>query len=299
MPQASDLVGSYGTPYGTTNAAGSASGPGYGQASAFSSIKQAPPHVNTSNNQTSKVSSQGSNFNQSRVPPPSKIPNSAVEMPGDSLARLDVQFGGLDLQFGGGSSAASDSVSSFEFNGNAGQGPAVVVNPSQSSVAQNATNVVEQDKYSLSGGAGSSDKGQTGISSVTASAVASSSASGPMDGPYGHPPSAKEVSKSLSNAMSGGKLVGPTAANDVGGYDPRKSGSGYSSRPVPPPGAGGMVDMKNDALVYHNPQQNSFNSSYNKQQQSSYGVQQQYSSQNQYGGGPNQSGSYGSSGIVQ
>ena len=168
-----------------------------------------------------------------------------------------------------------------------------------SSVAQNATNVVEQDKYSLTGGAGSSDKGQTGISSVTASAVASSSASGPMDGPYGHPPSAKEVSKSLSNAMSGGKLVGPTAANDVGGYDPRKSGSGYSSRPVPPPGAGGMVDMKNDALVYHNPQQNSFNSSYNKQQQSSYGVQQQYSSQNQYGGGPNQSGSYGSSGIVQ
>lgn len=37
---------------------------------------------------------------RARVPPPSKIPSSAVEMPGDSLnsiGYLDVQFGGLDL----------------------------------------------------------------------------------------------------------------------------------------------------------------------------------------------------------
>lgn len=39
---------------------------------------------------------------RARVPPPSKIPSSAVEMPGDlqnSMGYLDVQFGGLD--FGG------------------------------------------------------------------------------------------------------------------------------------------------------------------------------------------------------
>lgn len=39
---------------------------------------------------------------RARVPPPSKIPSSAVEMPGDlnSMGFLDVQFGGLDVQFG-------------------------------------------------------------------------------------------------------------------------------------------------------------------------------------------------------
>lgn len=39
---------------------------------------------------------------RARVPPPSKIPASAVEMPGDlnSMGFLDVQFGGLDVQFG-------------------------------------------------------------------------------------------------------------------------------------------------------------------------------------------------------
>ena len=65
------------------------------------------------------------------MPPPSKIPSSAVEMPGDSLARLDVQFGGLDLQFGAGGSGGQSSAASggagtsdtnnggggFEFNG--------------------------------------------------------------------------------------------------------------------------------------------------------------------------------------
>lgn len=37
---------------------------------------------------------------RARVPPPSKIPSSAVEMPGDTLNNigyLDVQFGGLDF----------------------------------------------------------------------------------------------------------------------------------------------------------------------------------------------------------
>ena len=65
------------------------------------------------------------------MPPPSKIPSSAVEMPGESLARLDVQFGGLDLQFGGNSSAdpnnsnaAAAAGSGFEFNGSSAAAPA-------------------------------------------------------------------------------------------------------------------------------------------------------------------------------
>ena len=44
---------------------------------------------------------------RARLPPPSKIPASAVEMPGESLANLDVQFGGLDLQFGASNEASS------------------------------------------------------------------------------------------------------------------------------------------------------------------------------------------------
>ena len=277
-------LGNYGS-YGTSSAAGTAApNSGYGQASAFGSIKQTS-NVNSTSNQTHQQQQPGSNYNRSRIPPPSKIPNSAVEMPGDSLARLDVQFGGLDLQFGGGgSSANSDSVSSFEFNGNvpgnAGQGP-----PQSQTAQQNRAN---EDKY-LSG-----DK----TKNVSVNASVASSASGVPSGPnidvYGHPhpPSAKEVSKSLSNAMSGGKLVGQT--NDS--FDPRKqvasasgAGSGgYSRGPPPPPGG---MDMKtaNDALSGYS--QQSYNS-YSKQ--SVYGAQY---SQNPYIGpsNPNQSGSYGSS----
>jgi len=278
--KASDL-GSYGS-YGPPSAAGTAlPNSGYGQTSAFGSIKQ-NSNVNSSSNQNLNQQQQaGSNYNRSRMPPPSKIPNSAVEMPGDSLARLDVQFGGLDLQFGGGgSSANSDSVSGFEFNGNAGQG--------QSQAIQQGT--IKEDKY-LSG-----DK--TKNVSVNVSAVSSSSGvpSGPNNiDAYGHPqpPSAKEVSKSLSNAMSGGKLVGQ--GNDS--YDPRKqvasvTGAGsYSSRGPPPPPGGMDMKAANDVLSGY-AQQNSYNS-YNKQQ-SGYGAQY---SQNQYVGpaNPNQSNPYGSS----
>ena len=286
QPKATDL-GSYGS-YGPPSAAGTAvPNSGYGQTSAFGSIKQTS-NVNSGSNQNLNQQPQaGSNYSRSRMPPPSKIPNSAVEMPGDSLARLDVQFGGLDLQFGGaGSSANSDSVSSFEFNGNipgnAGQGPP------QSQTTQHGT--TKEDKY-LSG-----DK--TKNVSVNVSAVSSSSGvpSGPNNiDAYGHPhpPSAKEVSKSLSNAMSGGKLVGQT--NDS--FDPRKqvasgAGSGsYSSRGPPPPPGGMDIKATNDVLSGY-AQQNSYNS-YSKQ--SGYGNQY---SQYQYVGPTNpanQSSTYGSS----
>ena len=281
--KATDL-GGYGS-YGPPSAAGTAvPNSGYGQTSAFGSIKQTS-NVNSSSNQNMNQQPQpGSNYNRSRMPPPSKIPNSAVEMPGDSLARLDVQFGGLDLQFGGGgSSANSDNVSSFEFNGSmAGNAPGQ--GPSQSTQPK-------EDKY-LSG-----DKAKN----VSMNASAVSSSSGVPSGPnnidaYGHPhpPSAKEVSKSLSNAMSGGKLMGQP--NDS--FDPRKqvasgAGSGsYSSRGPPPPPGGMDMKAANDVLSGY-AQQNSYNS-YSKP---SAGYGAQYSQNQNYAGptNPNQSSTYGSS----
>ena len=61
---------------------------------------------------------------RARLPPPSRIPSSAVEMPGagqdSGLSNLDVQFGGMDLQFGAGS-GASEPVSGLDFNAAPGQ----------------------------------------------------------------------------------------------------------------------------------------------------------------------------------
>ncbi|XP_014219621.1 protein lingerer-like, partial [Copidosoma floridanum] len=56
--------------------------------------------------------------NRPRLPPPSKIPSSAVEMPGDTLSNsisfLDVQFGALEF----GSDANIDTTSQDKYNSN-------------------------------------------------------------------------------------------------------------------------------------------------------------------------------------
>merc|ERR1711936_718388 len=75
--------------------------------SAFSPIK--PAAVTNGSSGGSKA------LPRARLPPPSKIPSSAVEMPGagDSLSNLDLQFGGSN----------NDSNSSnFDFNAAPGQG---------------------------------------------------------------------------------------------------------------------------------------------------------------------------------
>jgi len=53
---------------------------------------------------------------RARVPPPSKIPQTAVEMPGDALSNvyLDVQFGGLD--FGSGEDAGGGQYETEKYN---------------------------------------------------------------------------------------------------------------------------------------------------------------------------------------
>ena len=79
--------------------------------SAFSPIKPAAV--------TNGAGAGGKQMVRARLPPPSRIPSSAVEMPGagDSLSKLDVQFGGMDLQFGGSAGSANDSNNSnIEFN---------------------------------------------------------------------------------------------------------------------------------------------------------------------------------------
>uniref|UniRef100_A0A182Q7G5 Protein lingerer n=1 Tax=Anopheles farauti TaxID=69004 RepID=A0A182Q7G5_9DIPT len=70
---------------------------------------------------------------RARVPPPSKIPSSAVEMPGDNMNNigyLDVQFGGLDF----GADDSFDAVVSDKFNSTGGSGG--VMDPQQSSTGQ-------------------------------------------------------------------------------------------------------------------------------------------------------------------
>ncbi|XP_055603297.1 protein lingerer isoform X3 [Uranotaenia lowii] len=98
---------------------------------------------------------------RARVPPPSKIPSSAVEMPGDnlnSIGFLDVQFGGLDF----GTDDTLDTVlvtdkfnaNSLEQNSSASVQPASVVQPTQPEVSdfQSKSSVVNnlQPKPNLS-----------------------------------------------------------------------------------------------------------------------------------------------------
>jgi len=123
--------------------------PGYGSSSlSYSSGTVPSPYTSTASHQPSSFNSPapGSAFSpikpaavtngsgggskalpRARLPPPSKIPSSAVEMPGagDSLSNLDVQFGGMDLQFGGSNNDSNSS--NFDFN--AAPGPGVSSTP--------------------------------------------------------------------------------------------------------------------------------------------------------------------------
>ena len=101
----------------------------FGQGSAFTSIKssQSPGSNNAPTNMQQRTSvppqhakgpapslgmppASSSTQVRPRMPPSSKIPSSAVEMPGDNIGQLDVQFGGLDLKFGSGSTIGLSSA---------------------------------------------------------------------------------------------------------------------------------------------------------------------------------------------
>merc|ERR1719232_1723756 len=121
--------------------------------SAFSPIKPAAV--------TNGAGAGGKQMVRARLPPPSRIPSSAVEMPGagDSLSKLDVQFGGMDLQFGG-SSANDSNNSNMEFNAAPGQGLPSSTTPSKDSSYGHSI-------QSVSGGKGG-DTDSTGYKSSSA-----------------------------------------------------------------------------------------------------------------------------------
>merc|ERR1719443_869274 len=147
-----------------------------------------------------------------RLPPPSRIPSSAVEMPGagDSLSKLDVQFGGMDLQFGG-SSANDSNNSNMEFNAAPGQGLPSSTTPSKdSSYAHSIPSVSSVGK----GG----DTDSTGYKSS------------PGSGSIIKPDTAT-VNQSLSSALSAAGIKTSHASSDsVPGYSSGSSGSRSSDK---------------------------------------------------------------------
>jgi len=234
----------------------------------------------------------GKSMPRARLPPPSRIPSSAVEMPGageGSLSNLDVQFGGMDLQFGG--SVSSNDASTLEFNAAPGQGLASSTTPS---------NKDSSYVHSIQSSGGKDD-----------SYKASSSLA---------PGSVKDVNQSLSSALSAG-IKPPVAggADSVPGYgrggdsDSRSSGPGsrsgekYGSAPQRSPGPAliNKPDLGYNSQSSYPYQSSGGQSSGGKSSYNSYsGASQSYERQSSsgysgtnglssnYGGGSGSSSSY-------
>ena len=172
---------------------GSFSSPAPG--SAFSPIKPAAV--------TNGSGDRGKALPRARLPPPSRIPSSAVEMPGagdSALSNLDVQFGGMDLQFGG---SANDS-SNLEFNAAPGQGMSSSTTPSKDSSYVHS--------IQSSGGKDDSYKASPSLA----------------------PGSVKDVNQSLNSALSAAGIKTSVGSSDsVPGY-----GRGDDTRSVAAPRSG-------------------------------------------------------------
>jgi len=174
--------------------------------SAFSPIKPAAV--------TNGAGAGGKQIPRARLPPPSRIPSSAVEMPGagDSLSKLDVQFGGMDLQFGGSTGSANDSNNSnMEFNAAPGQGLPSSTTPSKDSSYAHSI-------QSVSGGKGGDDS--TGYKSSPSSIIA--------PGQPVKPDTA--VNQSLSSALSAAGIKTSATTDTVPGYNSGSSGSRSSDK---------------------------------------------------------------------
>ena len=180
--------------------------------SAFSPIK---PAAVTNGTTGSKA------LPRARLPPPSKIPSSAVEMPGESLSNLDVQFGGLDLQFGANSEAAAAAASSaaassgFDFTGGSG-GPGISAAAKDLDSKYKSIPVTSSDK----------------------SLVVDGYKSGQPSGGSG---AVKDVNQSLNNALSAAGIKPSGGSSDSVGYpvpqrQDSKSSSNFSTQRSPGPG---------------------------------------------------------------
>jgi len=201
--------------------------------SAFSPIK--PAAVTNGSNSASKA------LPRARLPPPSKIPSSAVEMPGDSLSNLDVQFGGLDLQFGG----SNNENNSTNFDFGAGSPPSQKQDLEKerfSSIPPGAPGKPETvgpsaslDSYKAQGAsqsAGVKDVGQSLSSALASAGIKPSSSTDSVPG-YGRVGEAGGSSRSSETGKSQGygaqRSPGPllAKAENLGGYNNGPSYSGY------------------------------------------------------------------------
>merc|ERR1719466_92892 len=257
--------------------------------SAFSPIK--PAAVTNGSSGGSKA------LPRARLPPPSKIPSSAVEMPGagDSLSNLDVQFGGLDLQFGGSNNDSNSS--NFDFN--AAPGPGVSSTPPGPSKDSLDSKYV----HSI----------QSGAKGEPAPPLDSYKAPGQ---PSLAPGAVKDVNQSLSSALSAAGIKPSSSTDSVPGYGREgptrpesKSNSGYGVPGSAPQRSPGPLITKAETLGY-NTTAYSYQSN-NQQQQAkgnftSYPSGQGYERQNSsgysstnglsssYGGGSGGGSSYNS-----
>merc|ERR1719186_824601 len=262
----------------------SSSAPG----SAFSPIK--PAAVTNGSSGGSKA------LPRARLPPPSKIPSSAVEMPGagDSLSNLDLQFGGMDLQFGGSNNDSNSS--NFDFN--AAPGPGV------SSTPPGPAKDSLDNKY---------------VHSIQSGAKAEAP---PLDSykapgqPSLAPGTVKDVNQSLSSALSAAGIKPSSSTDSVPGYGREgptrpdsKSNSGYGVPGSAPQRSPGPMITKAETLGYNSPAysyQSNNQSQQSKGNFTSYPSGQSYERQNSsgysstnglsssYGGGSGGSSSYNS-----
>ncbi|CAB3374253.1 Hypothetical predicted protein [Cloeon dipterum] len=217
---------------------------------------------------------------RTRLPPPSKIPSSAVEMPGDATTApgLDVQFGGLEF--------GSDS---FEL--------------SKSTPESNSKYKTSSDLKQGSGGSGPpldlssmslNNKGQQAQDNMTAY----SSSAGAQTA------NAKDLSQTSLSAISHSQKLGGTDSMTFPAQVSDHKAQQQSGSYRPPVSSTGIESAKPDNLAYSNSNNTSSNyqSSYQKSYQSgssypSSGPASGYSSQvssSQYPSGQTQGQSYSS-----
>merc|ERR1712012_764008 len=196
--------------------------------SAFSPIK--PAAVTNGSGSASKA------LPRARLPPPSKIPSSAVEMPGDSLSNLDVQFGGLDLQFGG-APGSNNENNSTNFDFGAGSPPSQKqdlekerfssIPPGPPGKPEAVGPSASLDSYKSQGAsqsAGVKDVGQSLSSALASAGIKPSSSTDSVPG-YGRVGEAGGSSRSSETGKSRGygaqRSPGPllAKADNLGGYN--------------------------------------------------------------------------------
>jgi len=237
--------------------------------SAFSPIK--PAAVTNGTSSSSKVP-------RARLPPPSRIPSSAVEMPGDSLSNLDVQFGGLDLQFGNNDTT---SASNYDFSSAPGApGSQVTATPPTS---QKTANESLESKYAVHSIPAQQKPEQLPSAAPGSSPLDSYKAPG-VAAPGSHS-QVKDVNQSLSSALSAAGIKQSASSDNVPGFGRSEQNSRPDSKSAASygvPGAGvpgqtqrspGPLITKADTLGYNGPSY-----SYQPSNQSQAGKSTNYSS---------------------